>query len=159
MAFAAGSMGPKVEAACRFASATGKRAAIGALADSAGSSRGRLARPSQSRRAGSYTPPDAAPLQQRRMLSRLDTSREEPDGTAWARQACCTRQADHAAVSIWQLTLPSAPRQASTASPAATGTIGPSAPDRMTSPAFRLFESANGYELAIDAWFLNILLS
>jgi carbamate kinase len=31
--FAAGSMGPKVEAACRFASATGKRAAIGALAD------------------------------------------------------------------------------------------------------------------------------
>ena len=33
MRFAAGSMGPKVEAACRFASATGKRAAIGALAD------------------------------------------------------------------------------------------------------------------------------
>jgi len=33
MAFAAGSMGPKVEAACRFAAATGKRAAIGALAD------------------------------------------------------------------------------------------------------------------------------
>jgi carbamate kinase len=31
--FAAGSMGPKVEAACRFASATGKAAAIGALAD------------------------------------------------------------------------------------------------------------------------------
>jgi carbamate kinase len=31
--FAAGSMGPKVEAACRFASATGKRAAIGALED------------------------------------------------------------------------------------------------------------------------------
>jgi len=31
--FAAGSMGPKVEAACRFASATGKRAAIGALPD------------------------------------------------------------------------------------------------------------------------------
>jgi carbamate kinase len=31
--FPAGSMGPKVEAACRFASATGKRAAIGALAD------------------------------------------------------------------------------------------------------------------------------
>ena len=31
--FAAGSMGPKVEAACRFAAATGKRAAIGALAD------------------------------------------------------------------------------------------------------------------------------
>jgi carbamate kinase len=26
-------MGPKVEAACRFASATGKKAAIGALAD------------------------------------------------------------------------------------------------------------------------------
>jgi len=31
--FAAGSMGPKVEAACRFASATGKWAAIGALED------------------------------------------------------------------------------------------------------------------------------
>jgi carbamate kinase len=31
--FAAGSMGPKVEAACRFAKATGKAAAIGALAD------------------------------------------------------------------------------------------------------------------------------
>jgi carbamate kinase len=33
MSFAAGSMGPKVEAACRFASATGKKSAIGALAD------------------------------------------------------------------------------------------------------------------------------
>jgi len=33
MHFAAGSMGPKVDAACRFASATGKRAAIGALPD------------------------------------------------------------------------------------------------------------------------------
>lgn len=31
--FAPGSMGPKVEAACRFVEATGKRAAIGALAD------------------------------------------------------------------------------------------------------------------------------
>ena len=31
--FPAGSMGPKVDAACRFASATGKKAAIGALAD------------------------------------------------------------------------------------------------------------------------------
>ena len=31
--FPAGSMGPKVEAACRFASATGNKAAIGALAD------------------------------------------------------------------------------------------------------------------------------
>jgi carbamate kinase len=31
--FAAGSMGPKVQAACRFAAATGNRAAIGALAD------------------------------------------------------------------------------------------------------------------------------
>lgn len=31
--FAAGSMGPKVEAACRFVRTTGKRAAIGALAD------------------------------------------------------------------------------------------------------------------------------
>jgi carbamate kinase len=33
MAFAAGSMGPKVEAACRFVAATGKTAAIGALGD------------------------------------------------------------------------------------------------------------------------------
>ena len=31
--FPAGSMGPKVDAACRFAEATGKTAAIGALAD------------------------------------------------------------------------------------------------------------------------------
>ncbi|HEX8752528.1 MAG TPA: carbamate kinase [Solirubrobacterales bacterium] len=31
--FAAGSMGPKVEAACRFVEATGRRAAIGALAE------------------------------------------------------------------------------------------------------------------------------
>jgi carbamate kinase len=34
--FAAGSMGPKVEAAARFAAKTGKRAAIGSLADIAG---------------------------------------------------------------------------------------------------------------------------
>jgi carbamate kinase len=33
MTFAAGSMGPKVDAACRFARATGKRAAIGDLGD------------------------------------------------------------------------------------------------------------------------------
>jgi carbamate kinase len=33
MAFAAGSMGPKVKAACRFATATGHAAAIGALSD------------------------------------------------------------------------------------------------------------------------------
>jgi carbamate kinase len=33
MSFAAGSMGPKVDAACRFARLTGKPAAIGALAD------------------------------------------------------------------------------------------------------------------------------
>jgi carbamate kinase len=33
MKFAAGSMGPKVEAACRFAAAAGKPAAIGALKD------------------------------------------------------------------------------------------------------------------------------
>ncbi|HZM93155.1 MAG TPA: carbamate kinase [Vicinamibacterales bacterium] len=33
MSFAAGSMGPKVMAACKFAAATGKSAAIGALAD------------------------------------------------------------------------------------------------------------------------------
>jgi len=34
--FAAGSMGPKVEAACRFALTTKKRAAIGALSDLTG---------------------------------------------------------------------------------------------------------------------------
>lgn len=33
MSFAPGSMGPKVHAACRFATATGRRAAIGALTD------------------------------------------------------------------------------------------------------------------------------
>jgi carbamate kinase len=33
--FAAGSMGPKVGAACRFVRATGRRAAIGALQDAA----------------------------------------------------------------------------------------------------------------------------
>ena len=33
MQFPAGSMGPKIEAACEFATATGKPAAIGALAD------------------------------------------------------------------------------------------------------------------------------
>jgi carbamate kinase len=33
LSFATGSMGPKVEAACRFATTTGKKAAIGALAD------------------------------------------------------------------------------------------------------------------------------
>ncbi|MGH2936883.1 MAG: carbamate kinase [Solirubrobacterales bacterium] len=35
MSFAAGSMGPKVEAACRFVEATGRTAAIGALGDAA----------------------------------------------------------------------------------------------------------------------------
>jgi carbamate kinase len=38
--FAAGSMGPKVEAACRFAETTGRRAAIGALTDAARVARG-----------------------------------------------------------------------------------------------------------------------
>jgi carbamate kinase len=33
LAFAEGSMGPKVEAACRFARTTGQRAAIGQLCD------------------------------------------------------------------------------------------------------------------------------
>jgi carbamate kinase len=33
LSFADGSMGPKVDAACRFVTATGKRAAIGALSD------------------------------------------------------------------------------------------------------------------------------
>ena len=40
MNFAAGSMGPKVEAACRFAEATGRPAAIGALANAAAIVRG-----------------------------------------------------------------------------------------------------------------------
>jgi carbamate kinase len=35
MEFASGSMGPKVEAACRFVEATGGTAAIGALEDAA----------------------------------------------------------------------------------------------------------------------------
>jgi len=38
--FPAGSMGPKVDAACRFAKATGKTAAIGALADIPGMAKG-----------------------------------------------------------------------------------------------------------------------
>jgi carbamate kinase len=38
--FPAGSMGPKVDAACRFVEATGKRAAIGALKDLAAILRG-----------------------------------------------------------------------------------------------------------------------
>ncbi len=38
--FPAGSMGPKVDAACHFAEATGKRAAIGALKDLEGMLRG-----------------------------------------------------------------------------------------------------------------------
>jgi carbamate kinase len=38
--FAAGSMGPTVEAACRFVEATGGRAAIGALSDAAAILRG-----------------------------------------------------------------------------------------------------------------------
>ncbi len=40
MDFAAGSMGPKVEAACRFAETTGGRAAIGALSDAVRVARG-----------------------------------------------------------------------------------------------------------------------
>jgi carbamate kinase len=40
LAFAEGSMGPKIEAACRFAEATGGLAAIGALADAAAILRG-----------------------------------------------------------------------------------------------------------------------
>ncbi|MBS1886403.1 MAG: carbamate kinase [Actinobacteria bacterium] len=40
MTFAAGSMGPKVDAACRFVDATGRIAAIGALADAAAIVRG-----------------------------------------------------------------------------------------------------------------------
>jgi carbamate kinase len=36
MSFPAGSMGPKVDAACRFAKATGKKSAIGALSDLSG---------------------------------------------------------------------------------------------------------------------------
>jgi carbamate kinase len=42
--FAAGSMGPKVEAACRFVEATGGTAAIGALENAAALLRGERAR-------------------------------------------------------------------------------------------------------------------
>jgi carbamate kinase len=38
--FAAGSMGPKVRAACQFVERTGKRAAIGSIADTAALVRG-----------------------------------------------------------------------------------------------------------------------
>jgi carbamate kinase len=40
LTFATGSMGPKVEAACRFAERTGREAAIGALADLTAVARG-----------------------------------------------------------------------------------------------------------------------
>jgi carbamate kinase len=40
--FAPGTMGPKVEAACRFVERTGKRAAIGAMEDAEGRDRGRV---------------------------------------------------------------------------------------------------------------------
>ncbi|HET9592141.1 MAG TPA: carbamate kinase [Solirubrobacterales bacterium] len=40
LSFAAGSMGPKVEAACRFTEATGQRAAIGALSEALAIARG-----------------------------------------------------------------------------------------------------------------------
>jgi carbamate kinase len=49
MSFATGSMGPKVEAACRFVARTGGTAAIGALADAqeiVDGRRGTLIRPS-----------------------------------------------------------------------------------------------------------------
>lgn len=49
--FAAGSMGPKVEAACRFVEATGRRAAIGSIDDLAGLADGTAG--TQVRRAGS----------------------------------------------------------------------------------------------------------
>ncbi len=51
--FAAGSMGPKVEAACRFVEATSGRAAIGALPDAAAIVRGE---------AGTLVHPSAAPV-------------------------------------------------------------------------------------------------
>jgi carbamate kinase len=53
--FAAGSMGPKVEAACRFVEATGRRAAIGALAEApliARGEAGTLVRPDAGASAG-----------------------------------------------------------------------------------------------------------
>lgn len=55
MGFAAGSMGPKVEAACRFVEGTGKAAAIGALGDAArivaGEAGTRIGAPAPARRA------------------------------------------------------------------------------------------------------------
>ena len=52
--FAAGSMGPKVRAACRFVEQTGGLAAIGAIADTAALVRGE---------AGTVVAPDAAGLE------------------------------------------------------------------------------------------------
>ena len=52
--FAAGTMGPKVEAACRFVEATGKRAAIGSLEDAVAIVDGRVGT--------SVTPDGASPL-------------------------------------------------------------------------------------------------
>jgi carbamate kinase len=50
--FPAGSMGPKVEAACHFARATGRTAAIGALADIAAIVRGEKGTQEDSRLSG-----------------------------------------------------------------------------------------------------------
>ena len=55
--FAAGSMGPKVEAAARFVAKTGKRAAIGSLADIAGIVAGTAGRTSSRRK----RPPTSIP--------------------------------------------------------------------------------------------------
>ena len=54
--FAAGSMGPKVNAACSFAQATGKKAAIGALADLAQIIAGDADDLCRPRKTGSFTP-------------------------------------------------------------------------------------------------------
>lgn len=60
MSFAAGSMGPKVDAACRFVEATGRAAAIGALADAARIVRGE---------AGTRVTPPVGAAERRRLVS------------------------------------------------------------------------------------------
>ena len=66
MQFAAGSMGPKVKAAARFAAKTGKRAAIGSLADIAGIVAGTAGTNVIMRRRPTGPDPDPRPTGRRR---------------------------------------------------------------------------------------------
>jgi hypothetical protein len=81
--FAAGSMGPKVEAAARFAAKTGRRAAIGSLADIAGIVAGRPARMWTLRRRLRPGRPSRPAQRRRRALARhclLPPDRKLADG-------------------------------------------------------------------------------